>query len=337
MVTRITRLLLLIQALIAVGLSALAIDLELTDNFGIALLAGTFCVLAVRFAIVTNNFILSWRYRSALPDEHRISLLTTCGMIIREYCSTMWSSSSTMPFSRFDRYVAAEPATLPVLLVHGYGCNSGYWRSMSKALAQASISHTAIDMEPVFGTIDAYVPAIRDAVERLCDESGTQQAVIVAHSMGGLSARAYLRDYGSDRIARVITLGTPHNGTALASFSLGENGRQMQWIREAAGGMASDWLQQLQQAEPAAMRKLFVSIYSHHDNIIAPQNSSHLTGAKNIALHGIGHVALALHPHVQQIVIDEITAASHAGTVPAVMTEQSHQPTCFSGMTASTR
>jgi hypothetical protein len=54
---------------------------------------------------------------------------------------------------------------------------------------------------------------------------------------------------------------------------------------------------------------LFVSIYSHHDNIIAPQTSSRLPGATNIELCGIGHVALAPHPAVQARVIDEIRRA----------------------------
>lgn len=73
--------------------------------------------------------------------------------------------------------------------------------------------------------------------------------------------------------------------------------------------MPSAWLQQLAARESRQRYALFVSIYSHHDNIIAPQTSSHLPGARNIDIHGIGHVALGLNPRVQEIVIDEIRAA----------------------------
>jgi triacylglycerol esterase/lipase EstA (alpha/beta hydrolase family) len=42
--------------------------------------------------------------------------------------------------------------------------------------------------------------------------------VIVAHSMGGLATRAWLRAFSADaRVHRVITLGTPHGGTWLGA------------------------------------------------------------------------------------------------------------------------
>ena len=69
------------------------------------------------------------------------------------------------------------------------------------------------------------------------------------------------------------------------------------------------WLRKLDESEGEATRKLFVSIYSHQDNIVAPQTSSELKGARNIAFRGIGHVALALHPMIQASVLAEIRAA----------------------------
>ncbi|GAA5230893.1 hypothetical protein GCM10025794_25590 [Massilia kyonggiensis] len=46
------------------------------------------------------------------------------------------------------------------------------------------------------------------------------------------------------------------------------------------------------------MRARIVSIYTHHDNIIAPQDSSVLPGARNLAFGGVGHVALGSNPRV---------------------------------------
>jgi triacylglycerol lipase len=148
----------------------------------------------------------------------------------------------------------------------------------------------------------------------LCSETGHQQIVIVAHSMGGLAARAYLRSHGTRRIAKVITLGTPHHGTALARFGFGANTVQMRWTVVEQEALCSPWLRMLTTAEGEGVYRLFVSIFSHHDNIVSPQTSAYLTGAKNIGLHGIGHVALAFHPLVQSLVIDEIRAASLRGT-----------------------
>jgi len=320
MIIRITRILLLIQAIFALAIGMLMIRLWHVESPFSAAAIGILCVLAFRIAITANNFHLASRFRSALPDDCKLNWLQSGRLVFQEFCATMWSSSWSMPFQAFDKHVAAHRVGLPVLLVHGYGCNSGYWKSMSKALARTGITHYAINLEPVFASIDDYAVIVHRAVEALCAETGHDKVVIVAHSMGGLATRAYLRDHGSARIAKAITLGTPHHGTALARHAVGLNTDQMRWIADGSNGTPSKWLQQLSQGEDAATRALIVSIWSHHDNIISPQNSSHLSGARNIELHGIGHVALAMHPKVQKIVIDEIlqtTKASEAAVVAA--------------------
>ena len=100
-------------------------------------------VLLVRMAITANNFGLSWVYRSETPLDHRLRRLAVARLFLQEYRASMISSSWTMGFCTFrDRPGTA--GTLPVLLVHGYGCNSGYWHSMSRALSCAGIGHYGI-------------------------------------------------------------------------------------------------------------------------------------------------------------------------------------------------
>jgi len=132
--------------------------------------------------------------------------------------------------------------------------------------------------------------------ERIAGD-GVESAAIVAHSMGGLVARAWMRRFGTAHVARIITLGTPHHGTDLAQKAPGDNARQMQ--------RNGEWLARLD-ADDRAQRRLITSIYSWHDNIIAPQDSCHLPGARNIALHGIGHVALGRHPEIAKHILAEI-------------------------------
>jgi len=325
MIARITRLLLALQLLVACGAVLSALKLWHADPASAALL-GIALVLALRLLVTANNFSLAWRYRSETPGAFRLGPRQACALFFGEYKATMLASSWTMPFRAFARKTAPAPATLPVLLIHGYGCNSGYWQPMSKALTHAGISHYAIDMEPVACGIDEYVPLIEAAIDRMFRETGQRRVVIVAHSMGGLAARAYLRVHGAERIARIITLGTPHHGTALARFGIGLNTAQMRWIAGGQEGRCSEWLRELAARENQAVRRLFVSLYSHHDNIIAPQTSSRLPGAKNIAFRGIGHVALASHPAVQAQVVREIV---ESGTVSTAI------PTSGSGDTGS--
>lgn len=306
MVVRITRLLLLFQMLAAVAFAAAAMQFFHVDNAFLAGLLGIGLVVIARLGITANNFFLAWRYRSETPMHHRIAFWQGLRLFLGEFLSTMTASSWTMPFRTFSKRASPHPRGLPVLLVHGYGCNSGYWHSMSKALQKAHITHHAIDLEPVIGGIDEYAPLIHRAIEQLCRETGCEKVVVVAHSMGGLASRAYLRDHGSRRIAKLITLGTPHHGTGLAHFGVGLNTHQMRWTATEQEGLASEWLRTLKAGERPELYRLIVSIYSHHDNIISPQTSSHLEGAKNIELNGIGHVALGYDPEVQALVIREV-------------------------------
>lgn len=309
MVTRITRTILFLQLVAAIAFAAGFRTLYGT-GIGLSAMVGIGIIVLFRFMITTNNFFLSWLYRSETPSGYRIAWHQAFLVLLAEFRSTMLTSSWTMPFRAFEGHVAPVPAGLPVLLVHGYGCNSGYWRSMSRALKEADITHRAIDMEPVFAGIDDFVPSLRESIEAFCMQTGQEKLTIVAHSMGGLAVRAYLRTYGSARIARVITLGTPHRGTGLARFGRGLNCQQMRWTGSGEDGVSSLWLRRLAAAETEETCRLFVSIYSHHDNIIAPQTSSSLPGARNIEYRGIGHVSLALHPAIQARVVDEIRSVS---------------------------
>lgn len=256
-------------------------------------------VAAVRLAISLNNFHMAARAASVTPEEHRLDWRGALRLFYAEFRASMLTTSWHLLRPNRRLHLAAG---VPVLLLHGYGCNSGYWVHLSARLRQAGISHMALDLEPIAGSIDQYADRIHAALERLCQAAGSPQAIIVAHSMGGLASRAYLRRHGARRVARVITLGTPHHGTALASFGPGVNAREMR--------LGSPWLAALAAGETPETRALFVSLWSHHDNIIAPQDSSFLPGARNIAFGGVGHVALGADECILRAVMDEIAAVA---------------------------
>ena len=319
MVATFTRLLLVIQLAVAAGLFSLGV--RIWPGMSPLLLAVTSVGLVIlfRFGITANNFLLASRFQSDTPAGYQLTHRQACRLLIDEFTATMTSSSWSMPFFAFRQRPGSNPVGLPVLLIHGYGCNSGYWHSMSKVLAKARITHHAVDLEPVFADIKDYVPMLHAAVDTLRKACGCERIIIVAHSMGGLAARAYLREHGTDAIAKVITLGTPHKGTGLANFGFGPNSRQMRWRGNAIDGTPSDWLREMQRSEGDVIYRLFVSIYSHHDNIVSPQTSSYLPGALNLEFQGIGHVALALNPVIQQQVVEEIRRAS--GLLPPAAVE----------------
>ncbi len=175
-----------------------------------------------------------------------------------------------------------------VLLVHGFVCNHGLWNPWLERLTAAGVPFVAVNLEPVFGSIDDYAAAIEAAVRRL--EASTGRApVAVAHSMGGLALRRWWAEYGDDaRLAHAITIGTPHGGTWLARFAMSRNARQMR--------VASRWLQTLRQREGAVRAASFTCFYGHCDNIVFPPSTATLGGADNRHLAGVAHVHMADAP-----------------------------------------
>jgi triacylglycerol esterase/lipase EstA (alpha/beta hydrolase family) len=303
---RLLQLLLLVQAL-----AACAIGYAALRWFGApawqAVLAGVASVVLVRLAINLNNFAMSARFASATPAGFRLGLRGWLRLFGEEFAASMLYSSWFGPRASAHHRIFAGSSAPPVLLLHGYGCNSGYWASLTPLLEAAQISYATVDLEPIGGDIDGYVPLVQRAAEELCAAAGAAKVVLVAHSMGGLVARAWLRAHGAGRAARIITLGTPHHGTSLAGLAPGANALQMRRVAGKQPG-PGEWLQALAAGEDMQTRALITSIYTHHDNIIAPQTSSHLPGARNLEFGGIGHVALGSNPRILAAVMREIGA-----------------------------
>lgn len=313
MIARILRWLMLLQVLAVLGMAYLAVQAWGVASPAMALLLAGAMLLAVRALIVARNFWQSRRLGSPVPAEYQLGVAGAARLFLGELRATLWASSWGMLRPRLHAADSITGQSLPVLLVHGYVCNGGYWTKLSRQLAQAGIVHKAIDLEPIDASIDGYVTQVEQALQALCTLTGSERAIIVAHSMGGLVARAWLRHYGAARVARIITIGTPHHGTVLANLAAGANARQMSRV----DGAPSGWLAQLAASETPETRALITSIYSHHDNIVVPQSSAQLSGARNLAFGGIGHVALASDARVLRQLLAEITIKNEVARPPS--------------------
>lgn len=187
-----------------------------------------------------------------------------------------------------------------VVFVHGFVCNRGLWTPWLKRLYAQEHAYLAVNLEPVFGPIDGYVPIIEAAVRRVTAATGLPP-LLVCHSMGGLAARAWLRAGDNDaRVHHIVTIGAPHHGTWLGQFSHSLNGAQMR--------LDSPWLQQLSRDEPARRYERFTCWYSNCDNIVFPASTATLPGASNRFVAGTAHVSLAFCSEVMSATLGLIVA-----------------------------
>ncbi|RZL68002.1 MAG: alpha/beta fold hydrolase [Variovorax sp.] len=178
-----------------------------------------------------------------------------------------------------------------VVLVHGFMCNRGFWNPWLRLLRSDGRVFVAVNLEPVLGPIDAYVPTLDQAITQVSDATG-QPPLVVCHSMGGLAARAWLRMHDGARVQRIVTIGTPHAGTWLARFGHTANGRQMR--------MGTEWLTQMASEGTSAQKVPFTCWYSDCDNVVFPISTATLPNADNRPTGARGHVEMAFDARVQR-------------------------------------
>lgn len=175
-----------------------------------------------------------------------------------------------------------------VLFVHGFVCNRGLWNPWLERLVADDVPFVAVNLEPVFGSIDQYAEIIEQAVQRLEQATGLAP-VVVAHSMGGLAVRRwYAEQADAARVHHIVTIASPHHGTWLARFALTRNSRQMR--------LQSRWLATLAAREHVARHGRFTCFYGHCDNIVFPPSTAVLEGARNVHIEGTAHVEMADRP-----------------------------------------
>ena len=112
----------------------------------------------------------------------------------------------------FDQY-SARPGG--VVLLHGIARSARSFHRMQAALEAVGFATLNLDYRSRAKSLEALAddicPEITDFASRI---DGPMH--VVAHSMGGLLARAYLAKYPPRKPGRVILLGTPNNGSEIA-------------------------------------------------------------------------------------------------------------------------
>lgn len=178
-----------------------------------------------------------------------------------------------------------------VVLVHGFLCNRAFWTPWFAPLRARGHAYVAVTLEPPFGSIDDYAGTIDAAVRHVTEATG-RAPLIVGHSMGGVAIRAWLRAVpGADaRVQRVVTIGSPHDGTWPARHARSVAAQQMR--------LHGPWLRALRAQEPAGRAALFRCWYSNGDNVVYPHATATLEGADNHLIEGLAHVEMAFDRRV---------------------------------------
>lgn len=187
-----------------------------------------------------------------------------------------------------------DEAPVPVVFVHGYMQNRVGFIGLARALRADGIGPLYGFNYPWFASIPSNASRLERFIAEVCAETKAEKVDVVCHSMGGLiGVEMLLR--GSDRVRRFVTIASPHAGVV--------------WRGPLLGFGASSLRRGSKLLEGHAGAKLAIptlSIFSTHDNVVHPKETSSLVmrGGRDFEIEGPGHFAILFSKEVARAVID---------------------------------
>jgi triacylglycerol lipase len=145
-----------------------------------------------------------------------------------------------------------------------------------------------VSFEDPVGSNRDHARELAEAIARVQTRTGAHRVDIVAHSMGGLATRYYLKNGGGQVVRRVVFVASPHRGTWLAHLAWGQGGIEMK--------PGSLFLLELDQVRGVPFGVEALTIRSSVDLHIIPPESAILEGVPDVEICCPTHGGLLSHP-----------------------------------------
>lgn len=187
----------------------------------------------------------------------------------------------------------------PLIFVHGLGGGRGDFLLMSHYLWLKGRERSYRIKFKRGESIDQMVSSLARFIRQVKKVTRATTVEIVAHSLGGLVARAALVEHGLQKsVKTLITLGTPHHGTHAARYV------DTKILRDLRPG--SRFLQRLNRRRwPQQVRA--VTFWSRNDLFVVPPESAIVRGMEPVDVTPFTHYSYLIDPlswaHVARILV----------------------------------
>jgi triacylglycerol lipase len=191
---------------------------------------------------------------------------------------------------------AAPESPRHVVLIHGIWDTFHTLRKMERALAEAGFEPLVVSLTPNNGrvTLDTLGEQVNAQISRAIPAD--EPFSIVGFSMGGLVARAYLRQQANPRRVPVfVSIASPHRGTWMAWLN------NFPGVRDMRPGSA--FLAEIDADVARYSATRWITIRTPLDLMILPSTSSGLPWAENHVVPVLAHPLLVLDPRVIETVV----------------------------------
>ena len=197
----------------------------------------------------------------------------------------------------------------PVLLVPGYGGSITSLRELASALRATGRTVEIVALpDNAEGDLQAQARTLRQAATAAMRGAGATSVDVVGYSAGGVVARLWARfDGGAAQARRIVTLGSPHHGTELASLGALLPSACPVACQQLAPQSAL--LQRLNSGVETPAGPVWESVWTTADEVVLPPDSARLAGATDLSVQSIcpsdrvSHGGLPADPVVTRVVI----------------------------------
>jgi triacylglycerol lipase len=187
---------------------------------------------------------------------------------------------------------ALAPAAMakePILFVHGWSESSSAWKTMIANFEKDGYAKSELSAYSYNTSTSNKTTAeteVKSRVESLKKATGATKVDIIAHSMGSLNTRWYIKFVagGEANVDDWVSLGGPNHGTDFANFCFSTACTEMR--------VGSKFLAELNAGDETPGAVNYGTWWSPCDEIINPDSSVALSGATNTQTACISHAAL---------------------------------------------
>jgi triacylglycerol lipase len=176
----------------------------------------------------------------------------------------------------------------PILFVHGYARTASDWNTMIGRFEKDGYTKSSLSAYSYNTSQSNKVDAekeVKSHVESLLAATGASKVDIVAHSMGSLNSRWYIKFLGGEaKVDDWVSLGGPNHGTEFANFCFSTSCTEMR--------IGSKFLGELNAGDETPGTVNYGTWWSPCDEIINPDSSVPLAGATNTETACITHLNL---------------------------------------------
>jgi len=183
--------------------------------------------------------------------------------------------------------MATSVVKLPVVLVHGRNADSGVWGRLKAVLVQHGYQDTWLfgwNYDTSQSTNEVLSGEFSQYIQGVLRDTGATQVDIVAHSLGALPTRWFIKFGGGTQIVRNwISLAGPNHGTSLGYLCA-------LWDQGCKDMTPGSWvISHLNQNTETPGPTKYTTIWSASDEQISPPTSTLLSGATNIEVSSMKH------------------------------------------------